>query len=171
MGKLVGDLLYLAKTDNVEIGMDSLPFNISDTVRDTVLSMEAVVYEKGLMLTQHIEPDIIINGDSDKLAQVVKILIDNAIKYSNKNGSIDIALEQTKQQVVFTIKNTGDGISSEQLPKLFDRFYRIDSSRTHDGSYGLGLSIAKAIIDSIGGKIYATSVEGESSTFVFLLNK
>lgn len=171
MGKLVGDLLYLAKTDNIEIGMDNLPFNISDTVRDTVLSMEAVVYEKGLMLTQHIESNIIINGDSDKLAQVVKILIDNAIKYSNESGGIDIVLEQTRHQVVFTIKNTGAGISSEQLPKLFDRFYRTDPSRTHDGSYGLGLSIAKAIIDNIGGKIYATSVEGESTTFVFLLNK
>lgn len=171
MGKLVGDLLYLAKTDNIEIGMVSLPFNISDTVRETVLSMEAVVYESGLMLTQHIEPGIIINGDSDKLAQVVKILFDNAIKYSDKKGSIDIVLEQTRHQVVFTIKNTGSGISSEQLPKLFDRFYRADPSRTHDGSYGLGLSIAKAIIDNLGGKIYVTSVDGESTTFVFLLNK
>ncbi len=169
MGKLVNDLLYLAKTDNAEINAERLPFNISDTIRDAILSMEAVAFEKGLTLTQRIEPDMMINGESDRLAQVVKILFDNAIKYSNDRGSIDIALRRVRHQVVFSIQNTGKGIPAEHLSKLFDRFYRVDPSRTYDGSYGLGLSIAKAIIDNMGGKIYATSVEGQSATFVFVL--
>ena len=171
MCRLVGDLLYLAKTDGSEIGTEVMPFNMSDTVRDALLSMEAVAHEKGLTLTQYIKPAIIVNGDADKLAQAVKILFDNAIKYSDEGGAIDIALKQTKHQAVFSIKNTGSGIAKEHLPLLFDRFYRADPSRAHDGSYGLGLSIAKAIIDNMGGKIYAASDEGESATFTFVLSR
>ncbi|WP_243864543.1 sensor histidine kinase [Paenibacillus castaneae] len=171
MSKLVSSLLYLAKTEHAETSTESLPFNLSDTVRDTVLLMEAVAYETGLILTQHIEPNIIINGESEKLAQVVKILFDNAIKYSDSNGGIEITLKKSRHQVVFSITNTSMGISKEHLSKIFDRFYRPDPSRTYDGSYGLGLPIAKAIIENMGGKIYAMSVEGQSTTFTFVLHK
>lgn len=171
MGKLVGDLLYLAKTDNAETSTESMPFNMSDAVHDAIVSMEAVAYEKGLTLTQRIEPNIVVSGDRDNLVQVVQILFDNAIKYSNEDGCINLVLNQTRHQVTFAIRNTGAGISQEQLPKLFDRFYRADSSRAHDGSYGLGLAIAKAIIDNMGGKIYATSSEAQGTTFTFVLNR
>lgn len=171
MSKLVSGLLYLAKTDHAVKSTGSQLFNISDTVRDTVHLMEVVAYEAGLKLIQHIKPNIMINGESDKLAQVVKILFDNAIKYSNENGSIEVTLKQSRHQVVFSITNTGKGIANEHLPKIFDRFYRADQSRTYDGSYGLGLPIAKAIIENMGGKIYVTSVEGESTAFTFELHK
>lgn len=171
MGKLVGDLLYLAKTEDAAMSLERLPFHVSDAVCNGVLSMEAVAYEKGLRLTQQIEPDIVIQGDCDRLSQVVKILLDNAIKYANEGGHIAIELKQTKHHVVFSITNTGVGIGEEHLSRLFDRFYRVDPSRAHDGSYGLGLSIAKAIVENMGGKIYATSVPGQSATFEFVLNK
>jgi signal transduction histidine kinase len=171
MSKLVGDLLYLAKTDNAELNSPSLPYNISGTVSEALLSMETIAYEKGLTLTQSIEPDIIINGDSGKLAQVIKILFDNAVKYSDESGRIDISLVQTKNQVIFSIMNTGEGIPQKHLTKLFYFFYRGDPSRTYDGIYGLGLSIATANIDNMGGKIYAASIEEESTTFTFILNR
>lgn len=171
MSKLVTGLLYLSKTDHSDISIESLLFNLSETVRDTILLMETVAYEMGLTLTQHIVPDIMISGERDKLVQVVKILLDNAIKYTNPNGRIEITLKQSRTQAVFSITNTGQGISKTHQPKIFDRFYRADPSRKYDGSYGLGLPIAKAIIEQMGGRIDVTSVEGQSTTFVFVLNK
>lgn len=88
----------------------------------------------------------------------------------DENGWIDIALTKPKQQVIFTIKNSGKGIPKEDLPKIFDRFYRSDPSRTHNsGGYGLGLSIAKTIAQKLGGDIHVTSVENEYTTFTFTL--
>lgn len=170
MGKLVSDLLYLANTDSEAVNRELVPLNISNVVTDVLLAMEAVVFEKGITLSQNIQPDLITTGVSDKIKQVVIILLDNAVKYVNDNGIIDVTLRKSRNHVLFSVKNTGRGIPKESLPKLFDRFYRIDPSRAHDGGYGLGLSIAKAIIENAGGKIYASSVEGESTTFVFELS-
>ncbi|MFD1267182.1 HAMP domain-containing sensor histidine kinase [Paenibacillus motobuensis] len=169
MGKLVSDLLYLAKTDSEAINSQFAPFNISHVVTDVLLTMEAIVFEKGITLSQNIEPDLIVNGASDKMKQVVIILLDNAVKYVNENGKIEVALKKSRNHVLFSVKNSGSGIPKECLPRLFDRFYRVDASRVHDGGYGLGLSIARAIIENADGKIYCTSVEGESTTFVFEL--
>ncbi|WMT39637.1 HAMP domain-containing sensor histidine kinase [Paenibacillus sp. D2_2] len=152
MGKLVSDLLYLAKTDSEAVNNELIPFNISHIVTDVLLAMEAVVFEKGITLSHDIEPDLIAYGASEKMKQVVIILLDNAVKYVNENGNIDVALRKSRNHVFFSVKNTGSGIPKESLPKLFDRFYRIDASRAHDGGYGLGLSIARAIIENADGK-------------------
>ncbi|MFZ5966460.1 MAG: sensor histidine kinase [Bacillota bacterium] len=170
MTKLINDLLSLAKLEDVNFDTQKMPFNISNAIHDVMQSMEAVVIEKGIKLTHSIEPDIIIKGDSESVKQVVTILFDNAIKYSNENGQVDISLTKAKRQVVFTIKNSGKGITAQDLQKVFDRFFRADPSRTHEtGSYGLGLSIAKTIIDRLGGEIHVKSVEDELTTFTFTL--
>jgi len=170
MTKLINDLLSLAKMDDVNLEIRKIPFNISNAIHDVMLSMEAVVIEKGIKLSHSIEPDIIVKGDSERVKQVVTILFDNAIKYTNENGQIDISLIKSKRQVIYSIKNSGKGIAKQDLPKVFDRFYRADPSRTHEsGSYGLGLSIAKTIIDRLGGEIHVKSVEDEFTTFTFTL--
>ncbi len=170
MSKLVNDLLYLAKTEDTNSKIFYIPFNISEVVSDVILSMEAVAFEKDIRLLQDIEANIIIKSDCEKIKQVVTILVDNAIKYTDEKGRIDIMLKKTRHQLVFSIKNSGKGIPKENITKLFDRFYRADSARTQEnGGYGLGLSIAKAIIDRLDGKIYADSVKDESTTFTFTL--
>lgn len=170
MSKLVNDLLYLAKTEDTNSKIFYTPFNISEVVSDIILSMEAVAFEKDIRLLQDIEANIIIKSDCEKIKQVVTILVDNAIKYTDEKGRIDIRLKKTRHQLVFSIKNSGKGIPKENITKLFDRFYRADSARTQEnGGYGLGLSIAKAIIDRLDGKIYADSVKDESTTFTFIL--
>jgi two-component system, OmpR family, sensor histidine kinase CiaH len=172
MTKLINDLLSLAKFEDVNFETRKKPFNISNTIHDVMQSMEAVVIENGTKLTHLIEPDIIIKGDSESVKQVVAILFDNAIKYSHENGQVDISLTRSKRQAVFSIKNSGKGIAKQDLPKVFDRFFRADPSRTHESnSYGLGLSIAKAIIDRLGGEIHVTSVENEYTTFTFTLRQ
>lgn len=170
MSKLVNDLLYLAKTEDTNSKILYIPFNISEVVSDVILSMEAVAFEKDIRLLQDIEANIIIKSDCEKIKQVVTILVDNAIKYTDEKGCIDIMLKKTRHQLVFSIKNSGKGIPKENITKLFDRFYRADSARTQEnGGYGLGLSIAKAIIDRLDGKIYADSVKDEGATFTFIL--
>lgn len=119
---------------------------------------------------EKIEPDIIVKSDQEKIKLVVTILFDNAVKYTDEKGQIDISLIRSKCHVTFTIKNSGKGIAKQDLPKIFDRFYRVDPSRTQETSgYGLGLSIAKTIMDRLGGEIYATSVENKYTTFTFIL--
>lgn len=170
MANLINSLLSLAKIENKSAEVHKAPFNISETVCEIVQSMEAAVHEKGITLSQAIEPDIIVNNDMEMVAQVFTILYDNAIKYTDENGQIDVSVKETKRLVTCTVKNSGKGIAPQDLLRIFDRFYRADKSRTgENGGYGLGLSIAKTCMDKLGGKITATSVENEMTTFTFTL--
>ncbi len=170
MSKLVNDLLYLARTENTTTQTIYTNFNISNILNNVILTMEAIIFEKGITLTQSIEEELSVTGDSGQINQVFVILLDNAIKYVNDKGSIDITLKRSKKGIIFTITNTGIGIKDDALSKIFDRFYRMDEARTHeDGGYGLGLSVAKTIITKTGGKIWAESIENQYTTFTIIL--
>lgn len=171
MVKLVNDMLYLAKVEDT-MG-EKIPFDMSNTVLDVIASMEAITYEKGINLTHTIEPGIIVKGDSEKIKQVIIILLDNATKYANVYGDINITLTTVKDQAVFSVENSGTGIPQDKLPRIFDRFYRCDPSRSKEtGGYGLGLSIAKAVIERSGGSINVQSTEKRTIfTFVLKINK
>lgn len=166
MGKLVNDMLYLARVEDAPEAQ--APSDISTTVLDVVASMEAVIFEKGIILKQSVEPGIIVKGDGEKLRQAVLILLDNAVKYTNENGNIDVTLKRLKGQAIFSVRNTGEGIPPDKLPQVFDRFYRCDPARQGNGGYGLGLTIAKAIIERSSGRIHAEST-ANSTTFTFVL--
>ncbi|MCY9517064.1 sensor histidine kinase [Paenibacillus apiarius] len=170
MSQLVNDLLYLAKTEDTNLTLNVIPFDISEMVSDVILSMEAVAFEKEITLLQEVEPNLIIKSDCEKVKQVITILVDNAIKYTEEKGRIHITLKKTRHQLAFSIKNSGKGIAKKHLSKVFDRFYRADPARTQEnGGYGLGLPIAKAIIDRLGGTIHAGSEENDGATFTFTL--
>lgn len=170
MGKLVNDMLYLAKVEDTP--KDQMHFDISNIVLDVIASMEAVIFEKGIKLSQTIETEIIVKGDGEKIKQAVLILLDNAAKYTNANGNVDITLKRLRNHAIFSVQNSGEGIPADQLPRIFDRFYRSDPSRSQEtGGYGLGLSIAKTIIERSDGSIYAESTEsGTTFTFELKLN-
>lgn len=170
MTKLVNDMLTLARTEDACAPLRQVPIDVSREVNDAIRSLEAAAADKRIRLTRTIEPDIVANGDPDCIRQVVAILFDNAVKYTNPHGWIDLSLVRTNRHIAFSISNSGPGIAKQDLPRLFDRFFRADRSRTHkDGSYGLGLSIAKSIVDRLGGEIRAHSVENESTTFSFMI--
>ncbi len=172
MTKLTNSLLMLAKFDDPEKILKKTSFDLSKTIQEVVFSMEAAILEKGIESIVSIPENITVNSDPEGLTQVVSILLDNAIKYTDGNGRISITFAQSNNQVVFSVRNSGKGISKQDLSKIFDRFYRADQSRTNEnGGHGLGLSIAKAIIDALGGRIRAESVEGEYTTFTFCLNQ
>lgn len=141
-------------------------FNMSDAVENIILTMEAVIFEKHISLDYDIEPGLNVQGSSEQIKQVVMILLDNAVKYTNPKGAVTITLRKHNNGALLSVTNTGEGIAAEHLTRIFDRFYRTDTSRARkQGGYGLGLAIAKSIVDQHKGKIYAKSVAGESAAF------
>lgn len=159
MSKLVSNLLYLAKADNNEVLGRQGVFNISDTIMNQILTFEAIVFEQNLKIDCDIEENISFYGEKEAINQLIGIFIDNAIKYSYKGTVIKVSLKEYKQKINFYIQNVGNTIPTEELERIFERFYRIDKSRDRGrGGYGLGLSIAKSIIDRYKGKIKAESI-------------
>ena len=169
MSKLVSDLLYLAKADNNEVLGVQSKFNISDTIMNQLLSFEAVIYENELTLNCDIQEDIRFLGNKEGINQLVGILLDNAIKHSYKNKEIKVMLKEIKGTIRFVVTNYGEVIPEEDLDKIFERFYRVDKSRSREkGGYGLGLSIAKTIVEREKGTIRAVSRNNETSFIVEL---
>jgi two-component system, OmpR family, sensor histidine kinase CiaH len=166
MTKLTSDLLYLTQMEYSDVKMIFSEFNLSDTVENVVLTMEAVIFENNAALNYNIEPNLMTQGNSEQIKQVVMILLDNALKYTTLPGTIDLTLKKEHNNILLSVTNTGKGIPAELLDKVFDRFYRVDKSRSRNsGGHGLGLSIAKAIVSQHGGKIWASSVIDKSTSF------
>jgi two-component system sensor histidine kinase CiaH len=166
MTKLTNDLLYLTQIDYSDIKMIFSHFNLSEAVENVILTMEAVIFENNISLQYDVEPDLNTYGNSEQIKQVVMILLDNALKYTDDKGSVNVTLKKYQNSILFSVVNTSKGIPEEYTDKIFDRFYRIDKSRSrNNGGYGLGLAIAKAIVEQHKGKIYVKSVVDESTTF------
>lgn len=170
MTKMITNLLELAQLDQPTTWLEVKEIHISSMIEEMVLTMEAATKEKEIHITHSIEPEIMLNSNSDKMKQLVMILLDNAHKYTNEKGNIDITLEKDKKMIVFRVRNTGKGIAEEDLSKIFNRFYRGDRSRhLEKNSFGLGLSIAKSITSELGGEIHASSKENNWTTFTVML--
>ncbi|MGE7943916.1 sensor histidine kinase [Lysinibacillus xylanilyticus] len=171
MAKLVNDMLTLTRMDEANIELCKKEFNLSQVIHTVTESMDGILNDKEITLLRDIEPNIVIESDEERIKQLVTILFDNAVKYTNRGGQIELTLSKTKKKVKFVIKNSGKGIPQADLSKVFDRFYRADPSRAKKTEgHGLGLSIAKSIIQLLGGSIHVTSVENEWTTFTFTLN-
>lgn len=165
MSKLVTELLELARADQTEQAVRLEPIYLSNLLERTLLSVETMLYEKGISLEQQIEAGVFVDGNLDKAEQVIQILLDNACKYTNTGGSIEICLHRQRKYAVLAISNTGEGIAPEHIDKIFDRFYRVDDSRKHNGSYGLGLPIAKSLVEQMGATLSVASVPHQKTTF------
>lgn len=169
MGRLVNSLLELAHTESFTAAVRQ-PFDLSELSTDAVLTMEAVAFEKGLPLAADIAPGLCVTACREDIARVMLILLDNAVKYTQTGGTIRVALAAERRQAVFTVHNSGAGVPEDVLSRMFDRFYRADQTRNQDsGSFGLGLSIAKNIIEQNGGTISAASRPDEGVTLSFAL--
>lgn len=171
MSELIDEMLSLAKLDANKGYDEFVVFNLSKLLNNILLTFEAVIFENKIELESNIEEDISIKGDKESIKKVFTILLDNAIKYTNQSGKIDVELKQEKNKIKIKVKNSGEGINRKDINKIFERFYRVDTSRAREsGGYGLGLSIAKSIVESHNGKIYAESNVGKDTTFIIELN-
>ena len=170
MNGLVHDLLMLAKTDEGKTEVVMNKFNLSSAVLNTALEFESRAFEEGKQYSYEINENISCIGDEKHIKQLVGILTDNAIRYSNTNGQIKISLKREGNHVRISVYNTGTGIMDEERYKIFERFYRSDESRSREtGGYGVGLSIAKAIVEMHRGKISVMGKHGEWVRFDVLL--
>ena len=158
MTELVKNMLTLSRMEEENIHVVFSDLNLSQTIVENSASFAAVADSKGLKYNLDIAEDIHILGDKNGINQLSSLLIDNAMKYSSENGSVNVMLskDQRGKKAIFEVSNTCDSIPEGNLDRLFDRFYRADNSRSRDtGGYGIGLSVARAIANSHGGEIEA----------------
>lgn len=160
---LTNNLILLSRMEEEQTRLQIIEFCLSDMVEETADSFQALAKTQNKTLESNIQHMISMKGDEKNLSQLVTILLDNAVKYSGSEGRISLTLEKQKNTIRLSVFNTADAISREHLEHLFDRFYRTDQSRnSQTGGYGLGLSIAAAIVRAHKGKITA-STEDEKS--------
>lgn len=170
LDKLVKNLITLSRMDEEKPKVEFKVFSISDAVIESAESFEAPAQAQNKRFELNIQPGLAYNGDEGGIRQLVSILCDNAIKYSDDGGYICVTLAKRGKNVILDVFNTCDGIQTDNLDKLFDRFYRADASRSRQtGGFGIGLSIAKATVQAHKGKITAASSDGKSVNFTAVL--
>ena len=159
MRSLVESLLSLARADNGVLPASFEDVDLSALVSEAVLPFEPVFFERGLTLESRIEPGITVRGSGSYLRQVTDILLDNARKYAS-GGTVTLTLEKAAHsKALLRVYSPGEIIPEEERESIFRRFYRIDKARDGDGSYGLGLAIARSIVTEHRGKIWCEGAE------------
>ena len=171
MNKLIHELLTLAKTEDIKAVVQFAPFNLSQTIINTVLPFEVIAYEQGKNIECKTPDDIFYNGSEENIKEMLEALMDNAMKYSDKDTAISVALSVKGSKKIIEVQNQGQQITEKEKDKLFEKFYRADDSRARaTGGHGLGLSIVKNIVDMHNSKIEIDSKSGESNIFRIILN-
>ena len=161
MNKLVINLLDLAKSEDLNEKEVFNNINLSKLIETSVLSFESLAFENGIKLTYLIEENVMFNCNSDRIRELLGILLDNAIKHTIDNENINVKMYKDKDYIIIEVKNKGKEIDKKDREKIFERFYRADESRNrNDNRYGLGLSIAKNIVTNHKGKISVNCADG-----------
>ncbi len=171
MNQLVGDLLRLARMDNATQKFEMVDFDLSTAVNATVLPFEGQAFEMHKNLELDIQPNVTYCGSEQHIRQLAAIFLDNALKYSDENGTIKVTLLKRGDTRVLEFYNTGCEISQAETDKIFERFYRGDKARGNSGKsgYGLGLAIAKSIMDVHRIKIQVTCEQGKWIRFLLTM--
>ena len=167
LSKLAQDTLTLSRLDAMKIVTDKRIYRLDEQVKNVCIEMEGAWSVKDVELSVDCD-EVEYYGNSDIMASVFTNLLNNAIKFTPKNGEISITLKNEGKDARFTITDTGIGMSEEAQARIFERFYQADSSHSGQGS-GLGLSIVKQIVDMVGGKIEVISHPDEGTTFIVTL--
>ena len=173
MTDILEDLDQIIEMEVKEIKLDIIKFNIVELVSDLFEDLKVQSKNRNIKLefSKKYNP-IWVNADKNKIAQVITNLLNNSISYGNENGITTVRFFSMDNIVTIEVSDNGPGISEEEIPRLFERFYRVEKSRDrHKGGTGLGLSIAKHIIESHGQTINVRSTVGVGSTFTFSLNR
>jgi signal transduction histidine kinase len=165
---LLNTLMDIAETESGLVEFQHLPVEVTSIVHSAVDSYAEVAEEKGILVINNVPRDLGISGDAGALRRVFANLLDNAIKYTPRGGRVEISAERTEGGIAVCFKDTGCGIPAEDLPRIWDRLFRGDKSRSERG-LGLGLSFVRAIVESHGGKATVTSQPDQGTRATILL--
>ena len=168
--RLVGGLLLLAQAESGKLPLTFRPVELDILITEVFQEMRVIAGDKVRVYLNEID-QMLVNGDRDRLKQVLINLVANAIQYTPQNGDVFLSLAKVGNQARIVCRDTGPGIPAEDLPHIFERFYRAEKSRTRGKStgFGLGLSITKWIVEHHGGRIEVNSKEGQGTTFAIWL--
>lgn len=169
MNELVASLLQLTRSDARALAPAVETVDLAEVVQEAIEGVRDQAASRSIAIEYHTEPLAVV-GHTGQLLQVVTNLLQNAIKYNRDGGSISLRASVEDQQAILVVSDTGIGIDPADLPHIFDRFYRVDKSRSQTSGHGLGLAICQAIVETHGGVITATSQPGEGSVFKVRLN-
>jgi Signal transduction histidine kinase len=171
LGDLVDDLLDLSKIEAKEFRLNPEALDLAALCKKTVAPFAERASFRRIRLAVEI-PDDFARASVDKSAfdRILTNLIDNALKYSPDDANVSIAAREAGAKLQILVSDTGPGIEAKHLPRLFERFYRVDPGRSRDmGGTGLGLSIVKHLVEAMGGEVSVESTPGKGSTFAFTL--
>jgi two-component system phosphate regulon sensor histidine kinase PhoR len=173
--RLVNDLLTLSQMETGQIRMQLMPFDMYELVKDELEQFEDMARKRKteLKIEKKSEKGFLVFADRQRIGQVLKNLIENSIKYGNEAGKVVVQLMGEKDHLTITVKDEGPGIPSEHLPRIFERFYRVEKSRAKgdEGGTGLGLSIVKYICEAHNSRVSVTSKPGKGAAFSFRLER
>lgn len=166
MQKLIAEMLTLADVERQDVPLVREEVDLANIAMKADLELESVAFEKNITLEDDLPDRCMVMGNADYLLRIVMSLLENALKYEPSGGRVSIHLTQSKKKTVLSVCNQGSRIADEDLPHVFDRFYRSDKSRTNSaGSFGLGLAITKEMVERLGGTISVTSSQEEGTVF------
>ena len=162
LARLTNDLIHLSKLDEGKDSLKFIDFSVSDLAKETVTSFTGLATVNNKKLEANIQPNLTLKGDTESIRELLTILLDNAIKYSTGDGNISLEVKKRNGHIVIEASNSAKNLTKENAEHLFDRFYRADESRNSEtGGHGIGLSMAKAIVEAHKGKITAEVTENE----------
>lgn len=173
LNRLVDDLQELSRVESRAYRLDPHPVGVPSLVETVIKRLAPQADSKRISLNLELPPDLPrVLADEDRAVQVLTNLTGNALQYTPENGRVTVSAKRVQHEIQISVRDTGAGISPEHLPFVFDRFYRVDKSRSRraGGGSGIGLTIARALVEAHGGRIWAESPgEGQGSTFAFTL--
>ncbi len=171
MGRLINDLLNLSDIETGKVVLHPIPISLGAFVQDVSAMFEKDAAKQDVKLVNQVPPDLWVQADRDRLSQILVNLLDNAVKYTPKGGTVSfLAAKADANQVRIAVRDTGQGIPPNDLPRITERFYRVDKARSRvEGGTGLGLAIVKHLVQLHGGTLHIESEYGKGTTIEFML--
>ena len=172
LGRLVDQLLDLSRLESGDVPLDREPVPLAPLVSQVLSEIDVARADRGVAVSSAVPEDLPpAMADRERVHQVLFNLVDNAVRYTPSGGEVTVSAHRENGSVEVEVRDTGVGIPAEHLPRLFERFYRVDTSRSRDdaGGTGIGLAIARSVVEAHGGQIHAESEPGRGSTFTFEL--
>ena len=167
--EIIDNLIVLARFDNSQMPIEIKKVNLTRLIEEVLRCAKPAAAQKDIVLSSFLQDVIILDGDEERLKKLFTNLVDNAVKYTRRNGKVTVAAHRGKGFANITVSDTGIGIPEDEISYIFDRFYQINKSRNRKNGFGLGLSVAKSIAESHKGKITVESQPGKGSIFTVAL--